>query len=181
MESGERMERRQFLIVGVSLAAESAVHAIRETGKTGSVLLVSEEATPPYEQPPLLSEGTRPDEKSFKIYRQMVCIMLDILLHHLIHQGTLTIIFPNNSRRSYGRGDPQVVVRLHDRRAAIELAMRPEMKLGELYMDRRITVEEGGDIAGLLDLLMTNLNQLRRSSIVLRLRCALGFDLAPST
>lgn len=47
------MERRQFLIVGGGLAAESAVQAIRETGKTGSVLVVSEEATPPYDRPPL--------------------------------------------------------------------------------------------------------------------------------
>ena len=53
--------------------------------------------------------------------------------------------------------------------------MRPEIKLGELYMDRRLTVEGEGRIADFLDLLMRNLNQRRRSSFVLRLSCALGF------
>jgi cyclopropane-fatty-acyl-phospholipid synthase len=48
------------------------------------------------------------------------------------------------------------------------------MKLGELYMDRRFIVEEGGNIAEFLDLLMTNLNLRRGSSFVLRLSRALG-------
>jgi cyclopropane-fatty-acyl-phospholipid synthase len=101
--------------------------------------------------------------------------MLNTFLDHLVRQGSLTIIFPNGSRRSYGRGEPHVAVRLHDRRATIELIMRPEMKLGELYMDRRLTVEADGQIADFLDLLMTNLNQRRRSSFVLRLSAAVGF------
>jgi NADPH-dependent 2,4-dienoyl-CoA reductase/sulfur reductase-like enzyme len=47
------MDRRQFLIIGGGLAAEAAVHAIRETGETGSILVVSEEPDPPYNRPPL--------------------------------------------------------------------------------------------------------------------------------
>jgi len=47
------MERRQFLIVGGGLAAHAAMQAIRETGETGSILLVSDEADPPYDRPPL--------------------------------------------------------------------------------------------------------------------------------
>ncbi len=47
------MDRQKFLIVGGGLAAESAVQAIRETGETGSILIVSDEADPPYNRPPL--------------------------------------------------------------------------------------------------------------------------------
>ena len=47
------MDRRKFLIVGGGRAAESAVQAIRETGETGLILVVSEEPEPPYDRPPL--------------------------------------------------------------------------------------------------------------------------------
>lgn len=105
----------------------------------------------------------------------MVCVMLNSLMADIVREGTLTIIFPRGSRRTYGQGLPHVVVRLHDRRAVLELALQPEMKLGELYMDRRFTVEEGGNVADFLDLMMTNLNQRRRSASVLRLNAAMSF------
>jgi cyclopropane-fatty-acyl-phospholipid synthase len=101
--------------------------------------------------------------------------MLNKLIANLVRQGTLTIIFPRDYRRNYGRGLPHIVVRLHDRRAILELATQPEMKLGELYMDRRFTVEEGGNLADFLDLMMANLNQRRRSVLMLRLSAAMGF------
>ena len=47
------MDRRRFLIVGGGIAAASAVQAIRETGETGSILVVSDEEDPPYNRPPL--------------------------------------------------------------------------------------------------------------------------------
>ncbi|MGH9695727.1 MAG: FAD-dependent oxidoreductase, partial [Bryobacteraceae bacterium] len=47
------MKRPKFLIVGGGLAAESAAQAIRETGEAGSILVVSDEADPPYSRPPL--------------------------------------------------------------------------------------------------------------------------------
>lgn len=101
--------------------------------------------------------------------------MFNTLLRNVVRQGTLTIISSSGRRRDYGRGEPHVIVRFHDRLVAIELAMRPEMKLGELYMDRRITVEAGGNIADLLDLLIANLNQRYRTFFPLRFRFAFGF------
>jgi 3-phenylpropionate/trans-cinnamate dioxygenase ferredoxin reductase component len=50
---GKSMETPQFLIVGGGLAAHAAMQAIRETGETGSILVVSDEADPPYNRPPL--------------------------------------------------------------------------------------------------------------------------------
>lgn len=47
------MDRRKFLIIGGGRAAEAAVQAIRETGETGSILVMSDEADPPYNRPSL--------------------------------------------------------------------------------------------------------------------------------
>src|SRR5690348_9854957 len=94
--------------------------------------------------------------------------MLAQLLGSIVRQGTLTLISPDNRRRSFGTGVPEVTVKLRDQRAGLELALRPDLKLGELFMDGRLTVEEG-DIALLLDLLMSNLAQHRGRSALLKL------------
>jgi cyclopropane-fatty-acyl-phospholipid synthase len=47
---------------------------------------------------------------------------------------------------------------LHDWRAVWQLGLNPDLALGELYMDGRLTVENG-DIRSLLDLLMCNLGK----------------------
>ena len=83
--------------------------------------------------------------------------MLNRLLASIVKSGTLTLTAPGGRRERYGEGEPEIGIRFHDRRAVLELAMNPELKLGELYMDGRITVENG-DIADLLDLLMHNLS-----------------------
>ena len=83
--------------------------------------------------------------------------MLGLFLNRLVRQGTLTIVDPNGRRRDFGAGPPQVTIKFHDRRAMFELALHPDLKLGELYMDGRLTVEQG-DVADLLALLMKNLS-----------------------
>ena len=93
--------------------------------------------------------------------------MLVQLLRSIVHQGTLTLIAPGDRSHTFGTGAPRVTIRLRDKRAARELALRPDLKLGELYMNGRLTVEEG-DIALFLDLLMTNLAQHRHRSALLR-------------
>jgi len=81
--------------------------------------------------------------------------MLKSILRSLIKKGTLTIIRADGSRFAAGSGEPNVTIRLHDRRAGFELALHPDLKLGELYMDGRLTVEDG-DIYDLLMLAMAN-------------------------
>jgi cyclopropane-fatty-acyl-phospholipid synthase len=83
--------------------------------------------------------------------------MLNRLLASIVKKGSLTLTTPGGGRRTFGSGTPQVGMCLHDRRAPVELALNPELKLGELYMDGRLTVENG-DISALLDLLMYNLS-----------------------
>ncbi len=72
----------------------------------------------------------------------------------------MVLIRHDGSRLTFGRGSPTVAIKLHDRGAGRELALNPELKFGELYMDGRLTAEQG-DIADVLDLLMTNLANTR--------------------
>ncbi|HVZ27460.1 MAG TPA: hypothetical protein VG798_02295, partial [Rhizomicrobium sp.] len=81
--------------------------------------------------------------------------MLDILLGHYIHRGTLIVHYPDGKTATYGSGDPQIAIRFADRAAPLALARDPDLKLGELYMDGRLTIVEG-DIVGLMDLLVGN-------------------------
>ena len=82
--------------------------------------------------------------------------MLGLLLSRLICQGTLTAIYPNGTRESFGSGEPHLAIKFHDRRAIRQLLLNPDLKLGELYTDGRLTVEQG-NITDLLSLLMENL------------------------
>lgn len=41
------------MIVGASLTGATAAQTLREEGFTGAVVLIGEEAHPPYERPPL--------------------------------------------------------------------------------------------------------------------------------
>lgn len=82
--------------------------------------------------------------------------MLKTILRSLISKGTLRVIRADGSEFTAGDdGEPRVTVKLHDRSAAWELALHPDLKLGELYMDGRLTVENG-DIYDFLHLAMTN-------------------------
>src|ERR1700693_1451062 len=77
--------------------------------------------------------------------------LLKRLFNSVVRHGTLTVIRPDGSTLDFGSGPPHVAIRIHDRPALLELALNPDLKLGELYMDGRLTVEDG-DIAALLDL-----------------------------
>lgn len=82
--------------------------------------------------------------------------MLRQLLDRIVREGTVTIVGPHGGRMTFGKGNPQVTVRVRDRAALLELGMHPDLKLGELYMGGRIAIEEG-DIADLMAILMANL------------------------
>ena len=84
--------------------------------------------------------------------------MLKRLFDSLLKEGSLTAILPSGREVTYGSGEPHVAIRLHDWRAVAELALHPDLKLGELYMDGRLTIENGADVADLLALLMHNLS-----------------------
>jgi cyclopropane-fatty-acyl-phospholipid synthase len=90
--------------------------------------------------------------------------MLKRLFNSVLKEGRLTIVFPGGKQETYGTGEPHVTIRLHDRRAMAELALNPDLKLGELYMDGRLTVE-GGQLDDLLELLLKNMSEGKPSGL----------------
>ncbi|MBV9572365.1 MAG: class I SAM-dependent methyltransferase [Alphaproteobacteria bacterium] len=90
--------------------------------------------------------------------------MLKHVLGPIFRKGSLTLLFPGGKSETYGNGEPHVIARLHDRRAIIELGLDPDLKLGELYMDGRFTVENG-DIGDFLDLALSNIAEFEPSGM----------------
>jgi cyclopropane-fatty-acyl-phospholipid synthase len=81
--------------------------------------------------------------------------MLHFLLRRYIRQGRLTVRYPGGATKVYGQGTPDIAIAIRDVPALLHLSLDPDLKLGELYMDGRLTIERG-DIVGLMDLLMGN-------------------------
>lgn len=80
--------------------------------------------------------------------------ILQKLLRSYVRQGHLEVLLHGGGRLVAGDGgDPRVVVRLADGKALGELVRDPEMKLGELFMERRLVLDEG-TIYDLLRLLL---------------------------
>ena len=64
----ERMSDETYVIVGASLAGAKAAETLHSEGFTGRVVLIGQEADPPYERPPLSKGyllGAEPREKAF--------------------------------------------------------------------------------------------------------------------
>jgi len=94
--------------------------------------------------------------------------MLRSMLNSIVRRGQLTVLTPGRSF-TVGSGRPHVIVRIHDRRAMLALALNPELAAGELYMDGRLTVENG-DIADLLELASLNLSNQKPPALLRMLR-----------
>ena len=75
-------------------------------------------------------------------------------IDQILPVGSITLVKADGSRETHGPGGGRhVTVKLHDRRAAMDLFRNPRLKLGELYMDGRLTVEDG-TILDLLELIV---------------------------
>jgi len=75
-------------------------------------------------------------------------------IDQILPVGSITLMQPDGSRETYGPGGGKhVTVRFHDKRVALELFRNPRLRMGELYMDGRITVENG-TILDLLELIV---------------------------
>ena len=75
-------------------------------------------------------------------------------IDQLLPIGSITIVGSDGKRDTHGPGGGKhVTVKLHDRRAAMDLFRNPRLRLGELYMDGRLTVEDG-TILDLLELIV---------------------------
>ena len=75
-------------------------------------------------------------------------------IEQLLPVGSITLIKPDGRRETHGPGGGKhITVKLHDRKAAFDLFRNPRLRLGELYMDGRLTIEDG-TILDLLELIV---------------------------
>ncbi|MGH7089788.1 MAG: SAM-dependent methyltransferase, partial [Stellaceae bacterium] len=84
-------------------------------------------------------------------------MLLARILRQMVRRGTLRIIDASGHTRSFGAGAPEIVARFHDRRVARDLFVNPRLRLGEAFMDGRLTIEGGQSVYDFLDLLAGNI------------------------
>ena len=82
--------------------------------------------------------------------------MLGFMLRQLVRKGTLTVTWHDGSKTTYGNGLPKAAMSVHGRWSPWTIGIRPDIALGEAYMDGRLTVEEG-TIADVLEVLLLNM------------------------
>jgi len=84
--------------------------------------------------------------------------MIEGLLESVIRHGTLRVLYPDGTRRSFGGGEPVVTMRLHQPSALRRIGRDPEFMLGHTYMDQAWE-PEGCDLRTLLQVLLINFPQ----------------------
>jgi cyclopropane-fatty-acyl-phospholipid synthase len=80
---------------------------------------------------------------------------LHILLSKIVKTGTLTVRTVKGEQQYGGGGGRAVTIRFTDEAAETELVNDPQLKLGELFMDGRLRIDEG-DIYEFLALIKDN-------------------------
>jgi cyclopropane-fatty-acyl-phospholipid synthase len=81
--------------------------------------------------------------------------MFDRLLARGIRRGCLTLVDQTGRRQAFGHGEPRVTVRVADRATDWALSFNPWLKVGEAYMDGKLTIQEGS-LYDLIDIGYTN-------------------------
>jgi cyclopropane-fatty-acyl-phospholipid synthase len=82
---------------------------------------------------------------------------LALILRRIVARGDLTFITHKGARHTFGDGTGRrVVVRLADRRIERQLALDPQLAVGEAYMDERLLMEEG-TVYDLLAVVLANM------------------------
>ncbi|MBO9710326.1 MAG: class I SAM-dependent methyltransferase [Caulobacter sp.] len=89
--------------------------------------------------------------------------LLERALTPIVTSGSLEMIAPSGRRFVLGdESGPPVVVRFSDNAAIWALLLDPDLRMGELYSDGRLTLDSG-DILDFLDLVLRNANDVRPS------------------
>lgn len=87
--------------------------------------------------------------------------LLDAMFRRFVQQGTVEIVDAHGRLHRYGGGHgPQVRLKLHDPKLHLSLALNPEMRVGEAWMDGTLTIEQGS-LRDLLLIFFTNRDHLR--------------------
>lgn len=87
-------------------------------------------------------------------------MLFRFLMRQIVDEGSLTIVSADGRTDVLGNGaSPHVTVRMLDKKVATEMALNPYLKLGEAYMDGRISIDQPATIYDLIDLLTRNTGQ----------------------
>jgi cyclopropane-fatty-acyl-phospholipid synthase len=82
---------------------------------------------------------------------------LALMARRIVRRGSLTFVTADGASHEFGDGTgPKVTVRLTDKRVERQLALDPQLAVGEAYMDQRLVMEEGG-IYDLLSVVLGNM------------------------
>ena len=66
------------------------------------------------------------------------------LIDKLLTKGSITLLTPGKSPRTYGQGGGRhLTVRLTDRKVGFDILKSPSLGVGEAYMDGRLIIEDG--------------------------------------
>ncbi len=96
--------------------------------------------------------------------------LLSNMLKRLIRRGTLKVIDASGTLHTFaGTPSPVVTIRLHNRSLSRRLMMRPELTMGEAYMDGTLTVEDG-TLFDFLQLVSTNRLEIKSYAPLVLLR-----------
>ena len=84
-------------------------------------------------------------------------LLLGAAMNAMIVKGHLTIVDAAGKRHRFEGAEPgpSLTIRLHRRNLALRLALRPDMTLGEAFIDGSLTIEDG-DIFHALGFLLDN-------------------------
>jgi cyclopropane-fatty-acyl-phospholipid synthase len=95
-------------------------------------------------------------------------MMLAKVLAGVIGEGQLTIIDATGQSHLIqgARPGPAVTMKVHTWWTGVRLALRPRLAFGEAYMDGKLTIENGGDIYDLLELIGRNIAALDNAPLV---------------
>jgi cyclopropane-fatty-acyl-phospholipid synthase len=83
--------------------------------------------------------------------------LLDTMLNHLVKEGTLNLVLPDGTRRSYGSGTPAVTITIKDQALIRRLVLNPSLAVGEAYMDDQVEIEND-DLRGFFAVILPNFN-----------------------
>ncbi len=81
--------------------------------------------------------------------------LLHLRLKRLIQQGTLRLRWPDGAETLYGTGLPDISASLGDTALPRRLMLKPQLALGEAYVDGTLTID-GDDLYGFLELILKN-------------------------
>lgn len=85
--------------------------------------------------------------------------LLDRLLTKIVHEGELSVTWPDGRTTTYGGGNgPSSAVTLHDKALPRKLVVSGDLAMGEAYMDETLTVSQD-DLRGFFSLIARNANK----------------------